>query len=156
MTRDTEHTIFAGLDKSAILARAQAILQAQPFSMLLGTELEAFGPEGVELRLPIAEKLLQQYGFVHGGVLAYLADNALTYAGAMSLEGPPLTAEMKLNYLRPATGEMLIARAQALSSGKRMSVVRCEIFAREDGVERLCAAAQGTIAAGRPFEKSNA
>ena len=152
MTRETERSIFAGLDPSAVLARGRAILEAQPFSMLLGTELTAFGPEGVELCLPITEKLLQQYGFVHGGVLAYLADNALTYAGATSLEGPPLTAEMKVNYLRPATGEMLIVRARALSAGRRMSVVRCEIFAREDGVERLCAAAQGTIAAGRPFE----
>ena len=29
----------------------------------------------------LAEHLKQQHGFVHGGVLAYLADNALTYAG---------------------------------------------------------------------------
>lgn len=146
----------ADTDPATMLAYGRKVLAAQPFSTLVGAELAALSPDGAEIRLPITEKLLQQYGFVHGGVLAYLADNALTYAGAMTLDGPPLTAEMKINYLRPASGEMLIARAKALSAGKRLSVVRCEIFALEDGTERLCAAAQGTIAAGRPFEKQSA
>ena len=144
------------LDPEAMLAHGRKVLAAQPFSTLVGAELGALSPEGAEIRLPITEKLLQQYGFVHGGVLAYLADNALTYAGAMTLEGPPLTAEMKINYLRPASGETLIARARTLSAGRRLSVVRCEIFALEGGEERLCAAAQGTIAAGRPFTSAAA
>lgn len=132
---------------------ARRILQAQPFSMLLGAELTAFSGDAAEIRLPITGKLLQQYGVVHGGVLAYLADNVLTFAGALTLEGPPLTAEMKINYLRPANGDVLIARAKALSGGRRLSVVRCEIFTSESGVERLCAAAQGTIAAGLPAKE---
>lgn len=143
-------------DPAGMLAYGRKVLAAQPFSMLVGAELVALSRDSAEFRLPITERLLQQYGFVHGGVLAYLADNTLTYAGATTLEGPPLTAEMKINYLRPASGELLIARAKALSAGRRMSVVRCDIFAVEGGVERLCAAAQGTIAAGRAFEKDNA
>ena len=131
------------------LERARQVLRSQPFSVLLGAELTSFSPEEVEIRLPITQALRQQYGFVHGGVLAYLADNALTFAGAAGLGPTPLTAKMKINYLRPASGEALIARARALSGGRTLSVVRCEIVALEDGVERLCAAAQGTIAAGK-------
>ena len=58
-----------------------------------------------------------------------------------------VTAEFKINYLRPAVGERLIARAEAVYTGKTQSVCRCDVFALKDGEEKLCAVAQGTIAA---------
>ena len=95
-----------------------------------------------------AEFKLKQFGFIHGGVLSCLADNAMTFAGGIGLGTMAvITSEMKINYIRPATGETLIARASAVSSGCVQSVVRCEVYAVQDGVEKLCAAAQGTILA---------
>lgn len=130
-----------------MLEMGRHILAAQPFSRMLGAEVSGFGPEGVELRLPLHDDLNQQHGFTHGGVVAYLADNALTFAGGVVLGPQIVTLEMKLNYIRPAAGKVLIARATPLSSGKRQAVVRCDLFVTgEDGVEKLCAAAQGTIA----------
>lgn len=58
-----------------------------------------------------------------------------------------MTSEMKINYLRPAIGQTLIARAHAIGSGRTQSVVRCDVFVIDNGVERSCAAAQGTIVA---------
>ncbi|KZZ30401.1 phenylacetic acid degradation protein, partial [Alcanivorax sp. HI0083] len=84
------------------------------------------------------------HGFVHGGVVSYLADNALTYAGG-SVLGDSVTSEYKINYLRPALGERLTARATVLSSGKRQAVCQCEVIALNNGEERLVAVAQGTI-----------
>jgi uncharacterized protein (TIGR00369 family) len=82
---------------------------------------------------------------VHGGVLSYLADNALTFAGG-SLLGPAIvTSEYKINYLRPAMGERLIARATVLHAGKHQAVCRCDISVVNADKETLCAAAQGTI-----------
>jgi uncharacterized protein (TIGR00369 family) len=121
------------------------VLAQQPFSALLGAEIVAYSPAGVEMRLAIRDELKQQAGFVHGGVLSYLADNALTFAGGARLDGEIVTGEFKINYIRPAIGTELIVRASAISSGRTQAVTRCEIFARADGVERLCAAAQGTI-----------
>jgi uncharacterized protein (TIGR00369 family) len=95
----------------------------------------------------IVDQLQQQHGFVHGGVLSYLADNALTYAGGTALNGPAVTSEMKINYVRPAIGERLVARAIAMHTGKTQSVCRCDVFVIKDGQEKLCAIAQGTIAA---------
>lgn len=129
---------------SELFAFGQKILQDQPFSVLLGTELTFFEPGEVILTLPIREALTQQHGFVHGGVLSYLADNALTFAGG-SILGDSLTVEYKINYLRPAFGEKLAAKAAVLSAGKRQAVCRCEVFAINDSEERLVAAAQGTI-----------
>lgn len=120
------------------------ILADQPFSVLLGTELTRFEKGHAELRLALRADHRQQHGFAHGGVVAYLADNALTYAGGSAL-GDVVTLEMKINYVRPAVGEMLIARADVLSAGKTQAVCRCDVFTVMDGEEKLCAAAQGTI-----------
>ena len=67
------------------LEAERAALAAQPFSVLLGTVLTALDEDGAQLDLTIGEQLLQGRGFVHGGVLSYLADNALTYAAATVL-----------------------------------------------------------------------
>ncbi|HEX5656161.1 MAG TPA: PaaI family thioesterase [Polyangiales bacterium] len=127
-----------------MLERGQAVLAQQPFSVLLGAELTVFREGEAELALPVRTELRQQHGFVHGGVLAYLADNALTYA-AGSLFGDALTLEMKINYARPARGTRLVARAHVVHAGKRQAVVRCDVFDLDEAGERLCAIAQGTI-----------
>ena len=92
----------------ALFDYGRKILAAQPFSVLLGTELVTFEPGRAELALDVKPEHLQQHGFVHGGVVSYLADNALTYAGG-SVLGDSVTLEFKINYLRPARGRRLVA-----------------------------------------------
>lgn len=132
---------------SEMQSYARSIFVSQPFSALVGARLESAGPDSAEIILPIVNQLKQQHGFVHGGVLSYLADNAITFAGGLALGGDALTSEFKINYLRPATGETLIARAHARHAGKRQAVCQCDIFTVEDGQETLCAMAQGTVVA---------
>ncbi|MEE3499843.1 PaaI family thioesterase [Acidiphilium acidophilum] len=124
---------------------ARQIFESQPFSRFIGAQLTNSGPKDAELTLPITDNLKQQHGFVHGGAISYLADNAITFAGGLALGGNALTSEFKINYLKPARGSHLIARAQAKSIGKRQAVCQCEIYAVEDGEEKLCAIAQGTV-----------
>jgi uncharacterized protein (TIGR00369 family) len=129
------------------------VLASQPFSVLLGAELLSFSKGSAELRIPIKAELKQQHGFVHGGVISYAADNALTYAGGSALGPGVVTSEFKINYLRPAMGEFLLARASVIHSGKNQAVCRCEVYVSDRGIESLCATAQGTIArTGRPSE----
>lgn len=132
--------------EAGLLIRGQEAFAGQPFSALVGARLVSLTPEGAEIRLPIRPELLQQHGFVHGGVVAYLADNALTFAGGAALGGGVVTAEMKVNYVRPAIGVELIARAHAVSGGRTMAVARCDIHIWDGDAERLCAVAQGTVA----------
>lgn len=138
---------------------AQAILSQQPFAVKLGTRLDAFSSGHAELSLPIIDDLRQQHGFVHGGVVSYLADNALTFAGG-SVLGDALTVEFKINYLRPARGQgRLIAVADVIGQSKSQAVVRCDVFVESvDGARSHCAAAQGTIvraqSAAKPSESS--
>ncbi|KQV86357.1 PaaI family thioesterase [Pelomonas sp. Root1237] len=127
------------------LQMGREILAKQAFSRLLGTELAALSPGKVELQLVLKPEHLQQHGFAHGGVVSYLADNALTYAGGTAMQVEVVTSEFKVNYVRPAVGERLIARASADAVSKNQAVCRCEIFAVKGGAEKLCALAQGTI-----------
>lgn len=127
------------------LQMGRDILAKQAFSRLLGTELTRLSPGEVELQLPMRDDLTQQHGFAHGGVVSYLADNALTYAGGTAMQVPVVTSEFKVNYVRPAVGERLIARASAVAVSKTQAVCRCDVFAVKDGAEKLCAVAQGTI-----------
>ena len=128
------------------LELGRKVLAEQSFSQLIGAQLDALAPGKVTLRVPIRPDLLQQNGFAHGGVVSYCADNALTYAGGTALQKPVLTSEFKINYVRPALGEALIARAEATYVGKTQAVCRCEVYILKDGEEKLCAVAQGTIA----------
>ncbi len=130
---------------SDIQALARQIFASQPFSQHIGARLTDATSDSAELTVTIEDHLKQQHGFVHGGVLSYLADNAITFADGIALNGDALTAEFKINYLRPAVGTHLIARAKARSIGKRQAVCQCEVYAVKDGEEKLCALAQGTV-----------
>jgi uncharacterized protein (TIGR00369 family) len=134
------------MDETPFLQKGREFLALQPFSMLIGAELHALSPGHCELHVPVTEKILQQNGFVHGGVVSYAADNALTFAGGTALGVPVVTSEFKVNYLRPAIGERLLARAQAVYAGSSQAVCRCDVFVVLNGEEKLCAVAQGTIA----------
>jgi uncharacterized protein (TIGR00369 family) len=98
------------------------VLASQPFSGLIGTELVSFSQGYAELKIPIRPELKQQHGFVHGGVISYAADNALTFAGGSVLGPGVTTSELKINYLRPAIGDFLVARASIIYSGKSQAV----------------------------------
>ena len=133
-------------EQKVFLEMGREVLAEQPFSRLIGADLVALRPGHCELGVSVTEQLTQQNGFAHGGVVSYLADNALTYAGGTALRVPVVTAEFKINYLRPAVGDWLVARADAVHVSRSQAVCRCDVFAVKDGEEKLCAVAQGTIA----------
>jgi uncharacterized protein (TIGR00369 family) len=119
---------------------ARRVLAAQSFSQLLGTRVVDFGPGATTLGLDLADHLLQQHGFVHGGVLAYLADNAITFAGGSVLGPAVLTAAVSVRYVAPAQGDLL-AHAEVVAVAGRTAECRCEIVS--DGV--VCAVAEGSV-----------
>lgn len=129
---------------SAMLDMGRKVLATQAANALVGAEIVAFEPGKVEFRLPIRQDHLQQHKVVHGGLVSFMADNALTFAGG-SILGDVMTLEFKINYMRPAKGEALIARGRVTGSGRQTAVCHCDIFTVEGGEEKLCATAQGTI-----------
>ena len=105
----------------------EAYSRSQPFSVLVGTTLETIEPGLAQLALPIKPELLQQHGFVHGGVIAYLADNALT-----------LRADRARRFADGRIQDQLCAACDRTRSfdrgrderrgGKTQAVCRCDIY----------------------------
>ena len=56
-----------------------------------------------------------------------------------------VTAEIKINLIAPARGEKLVAIGKLVKPGKRLCVVTSEVFAVENGQEKLIAILQGTM-----------
>ncbi|WP_433163624.1 PaaI family thioesterase [Kribbella sp. CA-247076] len=129
---------------------AEKVLAEQPFSVLLGARLTAFGDGGATLELDIRPELLQQNGFLHGGVLGYAADNAITFAAGTALGPEVLTGGFTISYLRPARGVRLRAEAKVAHAGSRQATCTCELSTVDEaGSARVCAIAQGTVLAVR-------
>jgi uncharacterized protein (TIGR00369 family) len=128
-----------------MLQLGQQILAAQPLSALLGAELTQFAEGRAELRLAITDRLKQQNGFVHGGVICYAADTALTFAGGSALGTAVVTSDLLIHYLRPGIGDWLVARASVVGTTRTRAVCRCDVFVSSEQGERLCATAQGSV-----------
>lgn len=83
---------------------------------------------------------------VHGGAIATLADEALaTVAFTVAEEGQTtVTADLKVDFLRPATPGRLIARATVRHRTKRLAFTETTIEQADDG--RIVAEARAVIA----------
>jgi uncharacterized protein (TIGR00369 family) len=119
----------------------------QKFMEFIGAKLIKVEPGFCEIHLPYSENLTQQNGFFHAGIISTLADNAAGYASfsLMEEDSSVLSVEFKLNLISPGIGELLIARANVLKSGRTLTICRADVFILKDGVEKLCAASQATL-----------
>jgi uncharacterized protein (TIGR00369 family) len=133
-------------DFAPIATRIHEGVGRQGFMNLVGAEISDLGRGSCTLSVDRRAELLQQHGFFHGGVTAFLVDNATTIAAATSRGQQALTAEYKLNLLSPAAGERLICRARVIKPGRQVAVVAADVFCLTDGIEKHTATALASIA----------
>lgn len=133
-------------DFAPIATRIRDNVGRQGFMNLVGAELTGLSRGGCTLAVTRRPELLQQHGFFHGGVTAFLVDNATTIAAATSRGQAALTAEYKLNLLAPADGERLICRARVIKPGRQVAVVAADVFCLANGTEKHTATALASIA----------
>jgi uncharacterized protein (TIGR00369 family) len=128
-------------------ARVRDSFARQPFMELIGARITALAPGFCEIVVGHRRDLTQQHGFVHGGVLASIADSAAGYAAfsLMPAEATVLTVEYKLNILRPGEGEAMVARGRVLKPGRTLFVVQADVFARGAGKEEQVLASLQTL-----------
>jgi uncharacterized protein (TIGR00369 family) len=97
----------------------------------IGATLMRVGKGEAVVSAPYSERLTQQNGFLHAGVITTLLDTACGYA-AVSAAPPgynPLAVEFKVNLLAPARGVRFEARATVLRRGRTLTVSRADVFA---------------------------
>ncbi|HYL37433.1 MAG TPA: PaaI family thioesterase [Bryobacteraceae bacterium] len=104
-----------------------------PFNQLLGVRIVRRHSDGVTIECRLREDLLNVAGFVHGGVLASMADTAMGIGLHNHFGGrrPITTTELKINYLRPVKHGKVTARSHILRVGKHLCVGRVDLLDTE-------------------------
>ncbi|MCI0331379.1 MAG: PaaI family thioesterase [candidate division Zixibacteria bacterium] len=101
-------------------------------------KLQAVRPGCARITVRFAPHLAQVHGFMHGGVVATIADTAATYASNTLLfpERETITVELKINYVAPVKTKTAVAEAVVLHSGNKTSISEVKVF---DSKKKLCA-----------------
>lgn len=106
-----------------------------------------------ELTVPKQEFTQRTSGMFNGSTISSAVDIAAGYAAVSAWDEDCVfsTVELKVNFLNPAFAGWLIACAQVLKKGKKLSVVRVDVFNTdtpqnpEKSKERMVATALVTL-----------
>lgn len=123
-------------------ARLQDMLDIAPFHQWLGLKIQSCSEDRLELTMPWREEIISNpvLGAAHGGVLASLIDLTGLYALVMLGTRAKATADLRVDYHRPATAGPLVARGQVIKIGRQISVAEARIFGPDD---KLLASGRG-------------
>lgn len=134
---------------SSLFKLVESVTSAPGYTRNVGTRVLLAEAGQVELALDRRPDLLQINGFFHGGVIAGLADHAA--GGAVTTALPmgrfAVTVCLQVNFLAPANGETLIARARSIQAGSTIGVAQVDVVSLASGVETPCAIATVTLRA---------
>lgn len=113
----------------------------------IGATLSDVTPGMVEIELPYDEKLTQQHGFIHAGVLSMGLDSACGYAAfsLMPADAAVLTVEFKINLMAPGRGERFLFRGEVVKPGRTIMVADGRAYAFDADTTKLIASMTATI-----------
>jgi len=104
-------------------------LAHNPFVNFLGVKVPELGEGYARFSLEIRSDFHNSQGFLQGGVIAALADEAVAYAlFSLVPEGEMIsTVEMKINFLAPAQQGVIEAQAHIRKRGRTLSLGEVEV-----------------------------
>jgi uncharacterized protein (TIGR00369 family) len=140
---------LAVADKADLKALVEGVTARSGFTSYIGARVVAVERGLVQLSIDRRPDLLQFNGHFHGGVIAALADHAAGGAVTTALPAGKIavTIDMHVNYLAPAAGKALLAKAKAIRVGSSVAVAHVDVMTVTDGAERTCAVALVTLRA---------
>jgi uncharacterized protein (TIGR00369 family) len=112
------------------MERIRESFDRQGFMRALGAVLESVEAGIVTITCGFDERLTQQHGLFHGGVVASLVDVACGYAAlsVMPAEQEVLTVEFTVHFLKPAKTDRVIAVGQVVQAGRTLTVCEGSVF----------------------------
>lgn len=124
-----------------LLAELRARLQASVFHTWAGMEVVEAEPGEVTVSMDLHDRHENLQGFVHGGMLAVLADTACGLSVRSSMEAGRLhvTVSIDVHFLSPARPGIIFGRGKVLRIGRSLAYAEASI---EDEDGRLLARAQ--------------
>ena len=119
----------------------------QGLMQTLGARLASVVPGSVVIEVPFAPGVSQQQGFFHGAVLGAIGDSAGGYSALTLLAAGSevVSIEYKINFLKPAVGEVLRATGRVVRSCRSISVCQIDIEVLCAGKVSLCGVMQATF-----------
>lgn len=121
--------------------------EQQAFMKTLGAQLDLVEHGKVIISVRLKRSMMQQHGFGHAGVTFSIGDSAAGYAALtqMGENQEVLTSEMKIHLLSPADGKVLKAVGSVLKTGKKLIVVKSDIYSITDEKDKMVATMLGTM-----------
>lgn len=125
-----------------------------PFATLLGAAAPRIADETFHTTIPSTPWFTSPSGTIYGGLLAYVADIALTGAIGSTLDRDEISAalDLKVQFLRPVfpDGRDLQVTARVMHRGRSFAAARAEIK-NADGKVIALATSSATIRKGRSW-----
>jgi uncharacterized protein (TIGR00369 family) len=134
--------------------RIAASFLAQGLMTTLGATLVLVSDGEVHIALPFSARLSQQHGYMHAGAITSVLDSACGYAALTRAPAGSevVTAEFKINLVRPAVGDRFLAIGRVQHAGRLLTVCTGEVraFAGTETAHKVVAMMQSTIVTVRP------
>ena len=129
----------------------ESFVERMPFNRILGIDVLSLHHDRPELRFAMRPELVGNYvrNILHGGVISSVLDvtgGLVAFLGVQQkLRGKPLdevlerftrigTIDLRVDYLRPGSGEWFIARGFPLRTGNKVAVTRMELVNDQDAL----------------------
>jgi uncharacterized protein (TIGR00369 family) len=127
--------------------RVRESFDRQEVMRMIGAKIVELDAGRVRLEMPYSEKLTQQHGFLHGGMLATALDSACGYAALslMPADTAVLTIEYKVNLLAPADGSIFDFVGTVIKPGRTIMVSEGRAYAIRDDRAKLVATMSSTV-----------
>jgi uncharacterized protein (TIGR00369 family) len=153
MKKHTETTAVPEFEPEFVAGLTRIFDEMIPFNRVLGLRITSLKPGGVKGRINMRPELIGHFitQRLHGGVISAGLDAMAGVAvmaaiGARHMDEAPMqrlqrfgklgTIDLRIDYLRPATGDHFDLRANVMRLGSRVATARME-----------CLAADGTLLA---------
>ena len=131
-------------------SRIAESFNAQGLMRTLRAELVLVSDGEVHILLPHSSSLTQQRGYIHAGAITSILDTACGYAALTKApaECDVVTAEFKINLVRPAIGDRFLAVGKVQNAGRLLTVCTGDVraFTTPGDGYKIVALMQATIA----------
>lgn len=127
--------------------RIKQSFDKQGIMKTIGAQLEDVQQGQVKITCQFSENLTQHNGFFHAGVLTTIVDSACGYAALTTMpeNANVLTVEFKVNFMKPANTDKLVAIGKVLQAGRTLTI--CEGYVYDQKEEKLIAKMTATMIA---------
>lgn len=128
--------------------RIEEFLEKQYFMKHMKFDLNRIEPGRTEGILVTEQIHEQQFGRIHGGVIATMADITSGFAAytLVSEDEHVVTGEIKISYFSKALGPKLRSVGRVIKAGRKVNFCEAEVYnINESGEEKLVAKASTTM-----------